>query len=201
MIAAAVTWYALLFCDHTSYLVDWGFWYDKVLSHKNWIKVKHWLGPFSNLTVDEDGALGKMRHLSFYHWLSCERKRETWLKWMCTKIKICIIFKGKTVSINLTSTRKVCSVQMLQLCPFKKPFMYLTYWLYGSHLKENICKITFHTVWTPALSLCVFITREISKNVLSLSVRHSLTEFLIPVHINFFVMGHCSERVDQSAAL
>lgn len=54
----------------------------------------------------------------------------------------------------------------------------------------KINKVTCHAVWTPALSLGVFITRKISENILSFSVRHSLTEFIISMHIYFFVMGH-----------
>lgn len=56
-------------------------------------------------------------------------------------------------------------------------------------------KITFYTIGTPTVPLGVFIAREISKNLLSTSLGHSLTEFFIPAHVNFFITGHLSKHV------
>ena len=76
-----------------------------------------------------------------------------------------------------------------QICS-KLKYKHLTVMLSTLIPDGTINKVTCHAVWTPALSLGVFITREISENILSFPVRHSLTEFIIAMHIYFFVMGH-----------
>lgn len=57
-------------------------------------------------------------------------------------------------------------------------------------------EFTFHTIWTPTLSLCVFIAREIGENVFSFSFRHRITEFIITSHVYFLVL---SRRLDRGA--
>lgn len=52
--------------------------------------------------------------------------------------------------------------------------------------------ITLYTIGAPTLSLCVFIAREISKNILSASLGNSLTELFIATDFHLFVTGHCT---------
>lgn len=155
-------------------------------------KVKYLLGPFSNLTVNEDRTLWKMTHLSLYDWLSLKKKEQRFKK----EIIVCSLQTWRLRHLYTPQPNKCSATVSLSLLhKWTRSAHYTLYTIHKVNISSlNCMKITFYTVGTPTVSLCVLIAREISINLLSTSLGHSLTEFFIPADINFFVTGHLSNH-------